>query len=197
MPAMRQEFPAAGSSYPGPCLPAGAPTGAFALRPHPTYRSLPELWPCLPCAASGACVLHAADPERTRSMQRRLLPVRRPRHLPATTRGYRLQVGRPGKSKNARTCQRAADPSGPQWHLWLGREPVTCTTHGFHHDARPSQRLTQALDVYIHCALFNEHMVTPDLVQQLGPAVNTFRMLHEKMQQLELGGPHLQWLPLV
>ena len=50
--------------------------------------------------------------------------------------------------------------------------------------------------MHVHRALLDEYMVAPHLVEQLRAAVHALGMLHQEMQQLELGGPHLQGLAL-
>ena len=51
--------------------------------------------------------------------------------------------------------------------------------------------------MHIHRALLDEDMIAPHLVEQLPAAVHALGVLHEVVQQLELGRAHLQHLAIV
>ena len=57
--------------------------------------------------------------------------------------------------------------------------------------ARNGQSLAQTSNVYVYSALFNKHMVPPNLVQQLGAAVHALWVGHEEVQQAEFCGAHV------
>src|SRR4051812_13584441 len=78
----------------------------------------------------------------------------------------------------------------------LRREPVARASRRFDHVATLAERLAQPLDVDVDRPLFDEYMVTPDLVQQLSPTVDPLGMRHEVVQQLEFRGAQLEQLPV-
>ena len=57
-----------------------------------------------------------------------------------------------------------------------------------------AERLAQAADVDIHGMLFHEHPASPDIVQQLFPAVHPVGATDKEMQQTELGGREVEGL---
>ncbi len=72
------------------------------------------------------------------------------------------------------------------------REPIARAAHGFDHgrSARRLERVTQALDVHVDRALFDEDVVAPDAVEQLRARVHALGVRHQEVQQLEFGRPH-------
>mmetsp|Transcript_53282 Transcript_53282/g.124970 ORF Transcript_53282/g.124970 Transcript_53282/m.124970 type:complete len:398 (-) Transcript_53282:451-1644(-) len=82
--------------------------------------------------------------------------------------------------------------SGGERVALLG-QAVTGATDGLDHARalHALQRFAQALDMNVDRALLDEHMVTPDAVQQLRTAVHTLGVGHQEMQQTELGGTQL------
>ena len=93
--------------------------------------------------------------------------------------------GRGGRLRALQLCQR------------LRRQAVAGAAHGFDQHAGHAQRLAQALDMHVHRALLDEDVVAPHLVEQLAAAVHALGVLHEVVQQLELGRAHLQHLAVV
>ncbi|ABA47730.1 hypothetical protein BURPS1710b_1624 [Burkholderia pseudomallei 1710b] len=89
---------------------------------------------------------------------------------------------------DAARTPRAARP------LRVFREPVAAAAHGFDHSiaAGGLERGAQPLDVHVDRALLDEHMVAPDLIEQLRAAVHALRMGHEEVQQAELGRAEIE-----
>ena len=50
--------------------------------------------------------------------------------------------------------------------------------------------------MHIDRPFFNEHMIAPDSVQKLSPAVDALFVRHEILKQLEFSGSQFQWLIL-
>ena len=48
------------------------------------------------------------------------------------------------------------------------------------------QSFTKPSNMDIDGSLFNEHVISPDLIEQLGPAVDPFCMSHKKVKQTKL-----------
>ena len=51
--------------------------------------------------------------------------------------------------------------------------------------------------MHVNGPLLDEHMVTPDLVEQARAAVHTLGVLHQVVQQLEFGGTEFEQLLVV
>src|SRR5258708_9074889 len=51
--------------------------------------------------------------------------------------------------------------------------------------------LAQPAYVHVYRPLLDKDVIAPDLVEQLGAAVDALRMGHEEMQHPELGRPHV------
>ena len=72
------------------------------------------------------------------------------------------------------------------------REPVAASTHRLYQVLMAGWRQcrAQAADMNIHGTLFNEDVVSPDKIEQLGARINSLLVGHEKMQQPKFGRPH-------
>jgi hypothetical protein len=100
---------------------------------------------------------HAAQPEA------QPLPGARPAGKPPPQAAGRRRIQR----NHALDCARAVTG---RWRL--RGDAVAGAAHGLHQRAGRAQRLAQALDVHVDRALLDEHVVAPDLVQQLLAAVH-------------------------
>jgi hypothetical protein len=56
------------------------------------------------------------------------------------------------------------------------------------------ERRAQAADMHIHRALLDEHMIAPDLVEQLRARMDTLGVGHQEVQQAELGRAEADFL---
>ena len=74
--------------------------------------------------------------------------------------------------------------------MW--QEAVAATPDGFDQAvmARGLQGQAQSPDMDIDRALFDEDMITPDTIEKLAARQHTVKILHEVMQQSELGWAH-------
>ena len=61
---------------------------------------------------------------------------------------------------------------------------------------RRRKRLAQATNVNVDGALFNEHVLAPDFVEQARPGEHSAGVRHEEMQKTKLGGPQIDRLTL-
>ena len=68
-------------------------------------------------------------------------------------------------------------------------QTVASPTHGLDQagSLHWTERFSQAFDVDVDGAFFNEDMIAPHAVQQLRPAVHPLRVRHHEVQQSKLG----------
>ena len=52
--------------------------------------------------------------------------------------------------------------------------------------------LSQAANMYVNRPVFDIHVSSPDVIQQLLAAVNAFRMGHKEVQEFKFGRPHVE-----
>src|SRR6266704_4435546 len=81
---------------------------------------------------------------------------------------------------------------GPRLKVELCRhapEAITGSAHRFHQRVvfGGFERLAQPAYVHVDRPFLDEDVIAPDLVEQLGAAVDALRMGHEEMQHPELG----------
>ncbi len=75
----------------------------------------------------------------------------------------------------------------------LGGETVTGSTHSLDEAIMivQCQRFAKATNMDIYSTLFNIHVSTPDMIQQLAASVDTLLMSQEKFQSPVFSGAHL------
>ena len=187
-PGSRPGIPAAGASA-LPRLLLALRAAACAMRSATSPQSPPR--------GSGAAStsLRSAGQQRARARSRSTgqMNSSRPPNWPAarpsgawlsapTSRSHRHRrrpACRPSSEREPVSARR-------QPHGWAG-QAVAGAAHGLDHARRRRQRLAQALDVHVDRALLDEDVVAPHLVEQLRAAVHALGVLHQVVQQLELG----------
>ena len=55
-----------------------------------------------------------------------------------------------------------------------------------------AQCLAQSLDMYVDRSFFDEHMISPDLVQKLRTGMHSFSVVHQKIEQFKFRGTHFE-----
>src|SRR5215510_11979735 len=72
-----------------------------------------------------------------------------------------------------------------------GGKPVAGTADRLYQPVvgRGFQRFAQPPDVHVNGALLDEHVIAPNLVEQLGARIHALRVRHEEMQEPKFRGP--------
>src|SRR5258708_31878162 len=96
-----------------------------------------------------------------------------------------------------RSRREAMRDSGMAPSLARGEEPVSRAAYGLDEAlvAARRERLAQAPDVHVDSAVLDEHVISPHLVEDLRAPIHAIGVGHEEVQQLELGGAHLERSP--